>query len=409
MTPRVLLLMPTTTYKAEDFLEAATRLGVEVVVGSDHRASLEDRSPGTTMMLDFERPERGLAGVVDVHRSRPFDAVVGTDDEATELAALVGEALGLKHNPPDAVRAARDKFAARNRFRAAGMRCPDFRSLSLDEGVGEIAHDIGYPCVVKPLRLAASRGVLRADDPASLEAAFARVAAIVREAQTPGSSGMLLVEDYIPGVEVALEGLLDGGRLEVLALFDKPDPLEGPVFEETIYVTPSRLPQGVRDDIAQEVSTACRALGLREGPVHAELRIRDGRPWMLEVAPRTIGGLCARTLRFGTGISLEELIVSHALGHDRTTAPRENRAAGVMMIPIPEAGVFAGIDGVGEARAVVGIEDVQISLHRGSEVRPLPEGHQYLGFLFARADDPAGVEAALREAHARLRIRIVSR
>ena len=395
--------MPTTTYKAEDFLEAALGLGVEVVVGSEERASLESRSGGTTMTLDFRRPERRLDAIRDAHAERPFDAIVGTDDESTLLAALAAESLGLEHNPPDAVRAARSKPQARERMRAAGLRVPEFRMLPLEAGPREAAPAIDYPCVLKPLALSASRGVLRADDPDAFAAAFERVAAIVREAD---AGDALLVESYIPGEELALEGLLHEGELEVLALFDKPDPLRGPTFEETIYVTPSRKAQAERQAIADEVAAGCRALGLRHGPVHAELRMHDGRPWLLEVAPRTIGGLCSRTLRFGTGISLEELVLRHALGLEFPDHARERLAAGVMMIPIPRAGVLQGVDGLDEARAVPGIEDVEISLRRGSEVRPLPEGHQYLGFLFARAEEPAAVEQALREAHGRLAIRI---
>lgn len=402
MAPRVLLLMPTTSYKAQDFLDAAGRLGIEVVVGGDARSSLADGAPGTTLALDFERTERGVAAIVEAHRRSPFAAVVGTDDESTVLAAQAGEALGLAHNPPQAARAARDKLESRRRFREAGMRCPGFRELALDADAESVAASLDYPCVLKPRRMAAGRGVLRADDAPSFVAAFRRVAAIVGEAEAP----QMLVEDYIPGAEVALEGLLDAGRLEVLALFDKPDPLEGPVFEETIYVTPSRLPSDVQSRIAAEAAAACRALGLRHGPVHAELRIRDGVPWILEVAPRTIGGLCSRTLRFGAGESLEQLILRHALGAAGDAPRREGRAAGVMMIPIPRAGVYRGVEGLNEARAVEGVEDVQISAHRGSEIVPLPEGHRYLGFLFARGEEAGEVEAALRRAHGLLRFRI---
>jgi biotin carboxylase len=405
MSARVLLLMPTTSYKAEDFLEAAGRLGVEVVVGGEQRSTLEGQVPQSVLTVAFDRPERGLATIVEAHRRAPFAAVIGTDDESTLLAALAGEALGLPHNPPAAARAARDKLESRQRFQAAGLRGPRVRRVGLDEPPEEIAAGLAYPCVLKPLHLAASRGVVRADDPPSFVAAFRRVAAIVHEAESAGQRA-LLVEDYIPGHEVALEGLLRGGGLEVLAIFDKPDPLEGPFFEETIYVTPSRLPPGVQAALSGEAAAACRALGLREGAVHAELRIHEGQPWMLEVAPRTIGGLCSRTLRFGAGVSLEELILHHALGRKGSLPAREASAAGVMMIPIPRAGVFAGVEGLDEARSVPGIEDLQISVHRGSEILPPPEGHRYLGFIFARGTRPQAVEAALRAAHARLRVRI---
>jgi hypothetical protein len=194
--------------------------------------------------------------------------------------------------------------------------------------------------------------------------------------------------------------------LKPLALFDKPDPLEGPFFEETIYVTPSRLPDALQRRITAAAAAACAALGLSEGPVHAELRVNDDGPWIIEVAARSIGGLCSRTLRFGTGMSLEEVILRHALGWPIDSLVREQRPAGVMMIPIPRAGRLGAIHGRERATGVEGIEEVAITAHVGQELVPLPEGWQYLGFIFARADTPDAVEKALREAHAHLRFEI---
>ncbi len=406
MCARVLLLMPTTTYKARDFLEAAGRLAVEVVVGTERRQALESQAPGTTMTLDFDRPEVALGQIVEAHARGPFRAIVGSDDETTVLAAMAGEALGLRHNPPAAARDARNKLRTRRALHAAGMRCPEFLRLDLDAVPDEVARGVRYPCVLKPLEMAASRGVIRADDPAAFAQALARIAAIIRGADRGAGSRELLVEDWIPGAEVALEGLLDEGRLTVLALFDKPDPLDGPTFEETILVTPSRLPDAVQSAIFRETEGGCRALGLREGPIHAELRLPDGHPSILEIAPRTIGGLCSRTLRFGTGASLEELVLRHALGLGTSGLSREAAAAGVMMVPIPRGGFLGEIGGLEAARAVPLVEEVTILIRKGSPVVPLPEGHQYLGFLFARGRRPADVEHALRTAHSHLRIDI---
>jgi biotin carboxylase len=265
--------------------------------------------------------------------------------------------------------------------------------------------------VVKPLSLSASRGVIRADDAGQFVAAFRRVAAIIQRtdiAPPPGAAGHeILVEGFIPGSEVALEGLLSRGDLRVLALYDKPDPLDGPFFEETIYVTPSRLSTAVQEGIVARTAAVATALGLREGPVHAELRVNAQGPWLLEIAPRSIGGLCSRTLRFGPGITLEELIVRHALARDVASFEREREAAGVMMIPIPRAGILREVFGQQEARKVPGVEDLRLTIPPGQEVVPLPEGSKYLGFIFARDPTPEGVEAALREAHRRLTFHIV--
>jgi biotin carboxylase len=269
-----------------------------------------------------------------------------------------------------------------------------------------VARTVPYPCVVKPLVLSASRGVIRADDPEELVAAFLRLSAILRAPDVQELSEdtrSILVEGFIPGREVALEGLLERGRLRVLCLFDKPDPLDGPFFEETLYVTPSRLPENVQKAVEQCVAGAASALGLVDGPLHAELRVNEDGPWILEVNPRSIGGRCSRVLRFGTGMSLEELILRHALRLEIPSLDRERRAAGVMMLPIPHGGVFEELGGVQEALAVAGIEELIVSAHPGQVLIPLPEGAPYLGFLFARGDIPEAVEAALRTGHGKLR------
>jgi biotin carboxylase len=288
----------------------------------------------------------------------------------------------------------------------ASVPCPSFRTFSIEEDPAVAASRVRFPCVIKPLVLSASRGVIRANDEAEFLTAYRRVATLLRDpgvARRVGEdSRRLLVEDYVPGVEVALEGLLTDGVLRMLALFDKPDPLEGPFFEESIYVTPSRLPAPVQKRILECAGRAARALGLSRGPVHAELRVNDDGPWVIEMAARSIGGLCSRTLRFGMGVSLEELILRHGTGGDISRLAREERPAGVMMIPIPQAGTLQEVRGRNAALQVAGIEEVTITAHVGQELVPLPEGHQYLGFIFARGMTPVAVEAALRVAHSKL-------
>ncbi len=400
---RLLLLIPTTSYRTSDFVNAAHELGVEVVVGTNQPQVLE--TYGGALRIDFRDLEKGVSEIVACAGERPFDGIVGIDDETVALAASAAQALGLPHNPPDSIAAARNKYRLRTVLANAAPRSPEFRLLSVADDPARAARDATFPCVLKPLALAASRGVIRADDAAGFVAAFRRIARILDEPDVAPLGDLarhILVERYIPGAEVALEGLLDRGRLHVLALFDKPDPLEGPFFEETIYVTPSRLTDAVQREIAEAASRAIGAIGLGEGPVHAELRINEAGPWVIEIAPRSIGGLCSRVLRFGAGISLEELIVRHALGWPIDSLERERRPAGVMMIPIPRAGVLREVRGLDGAKAAPGIEDVRITIPPGHEVRPLPEGNKYLGFLFARHESPEAVEAALREAHRRL-------
>jgi biotin carboxylase len=390
--PRVLLLLPTATYRATDFVTAAARLGAEVVVGSEEAQAMAGAMGDRSVVVPFADPVEAADAIEALAQRVPLDAVVAVDEQGVLAAATAAERLGLRGSSPAAVAATRDKSVMRRALAAAEVAQPRFAVATDPDDLP----DVGFPCVVKPVGLSASRGVIRADDPGAARAAARRIRAMV--------DGPLLVEEYVPGVEVALEGLVRGGRLSVLALFDKPDPLVGPFFEETFYVTPSRLPPDTQARIASLVSDATAALRLSEGPVHAEVRIDGEAMWVIEVAARTIGGLCSRTLRFGAGVSLEELVLRHALGLPVDELSRERGASGVMMLPIPRAGILREVRGVDVARAVPGIAGIEITVPRGRAVQPLPEGDRYLGFLFARGDTPTEVEQALRTAWTRLEV-----
>ena len=400
---RVLLLIPSRTYRAHDFMEAARALTIDVVVASPHRPALAPLMNGRHLRLDFEKINDSVEAILSFASEHSLEAVLAVDDGGTRLASAAGKALALPHNPIKAVEAASNKALARAAFQRAGLRTPAFEVVPIEQDPSTLAPRLTYPCVVKPLDLSGSQGVIRVDDEAGLPAVFERVAAIVRSCTRDGRS-QLLIEDFIPGREVAVEGLLRGGRLEVLAIFDKPDPLDGPFFEETIYVTPSRLEDELQRSIEHTTASATAALGLVEGPIHAELRIDDGKVTALEVAPRSIGGLCARTLRFGAGMSLEELILRHAAGLPMPEHQLEARAAGVMMLPIRAAGRLESVKGQEAARRVPEIEDLVLTIPPGERLVPLPEGDRYLGFLFARGRQPSTVEAALRDAYSRLSV-----
>ena len=399
---RVLLIAPAHSYRIAAYGQAAAALGVRMVLASGGINSLIAQA-ADGLHVDFSEPERSVRTLLAAMRDAPMSAVVATDDVATEIASRVAEAAGLPHNPPSAARIARRKDLARATLSAAGVRVPRFRTIDLRRPLEPQIAGVGYPCVVKPLAMAASRGVVRADAPGELLVACCRVERIVRDCADEEERGTLLLEDFVPGFEVAVEGILQGGRLRPLAIFDKPDPLDGPFFEETYYVTPSRLDSARQALILERVAEACLAYGLREGPVHAELRVNSEDAWIIEVAARTIGGDCARLLDFGAGASLEELVLTHALGHAPTPGPSTG-AAGVLMIPTPGAGTLRRVEGVLEASRVPGVEDVVISVREGYELVPLPEGGSYLGFVFARGAGAEEVESALREAHARLRV-----
>ena len=388
---RVVLVLPTGTYRAPDFVRAAAALGAEVVVASDREQVLAaDRA----LVVDLDDPAGTAGAVAGIDRRLPVDAVVAVDDPGVVVAAEAAATLGLPHNPPEAVVATRDKSRLRAALAAAEVPQPAFALVD-----GDDLPDLALPWVVKPLGGSGSTGVIRVDRRADAPEVLARVRRIVGDERAP-----VLVEGFVAGAEVAVEGLLRAGQLEVLAVFDKPDASDGPFFEETIYVTPSRHPADELAELHRLVQRACGALGLREGPIHAEARIGDHGPVLLEVAARSIGGLCARTLRFGAGVSLEELILRHALGMPTDGLVRQDGASGVLMLPIPRSGTLREVAGQDEARAVPGVVGLEITVAAGREVRALPEGDRYLGFLFARADTPAEVEAALRAGWNRLQI-----
>ena len=418
---RVLLLLPTRTYRATDFLEAALKLNVEVVVASEEAATTTDVSPRHTLVLDFSAPIAATQTIVEFAETYPIAAIVGVDDDTTLLATTASEALGLPHNPVDSAKATRNKYLLRHTLATNGVSVPAYQRFSIEDNPAEIVGvglpnpyspdtHVGFPCIIKPLSLSASRGVIRANTPAEFIEAFQRTAKLLRTLQKSEDppAPYLLVEDYIPGIEVALEGILLEGELKTLALFDKPDPLEGPFFEETLYVTPSRLSMEVQEALHRATAEAAHALGLKHGPIHAELRYNEKGAHLIEIAARTIGGLCARTLRFGTGMSLEELVIRHAIGQQVEELQREQQAAGVMMIPVPKAGILGEVRGKTAAHRVEGIVEVNITIPIGGEVVPLPEGARYLGFIFARAETPEAVETALREAHRRLEFVILA-
>lgn len=403
-----MLVMSTTSYRAEAFLDAARSVGLNVIRVLDIPDSIS-ASAGADVAVDFAEVERAANRIARVAQERgDVSAVLAIDDRGAAIAALASNLLGIPHNDPDSTLAARDKLVMRGRLHAAGVPVPAFKSYPADIDPASIVETVPYPCVIKPLLLSGSRGVIRADTPDEFIMAFKRTRTILDAAGLDPEENDILVERFVAGVEVALDGLLTDGQLETLALFDKPDPLDGPYFEETIYVTPSRLPDDVQAAISARTAEAAAAIGLRTGPVHAELRIdrTTGDIWTIELAGRSIGGLCSNVLDFGAGISLEELILRHAAGIPSPERREKAEAAGVMMIPIPRSGMLRGIKGVSEASRVQDITGVEITAPLHQPILALPEGDRYLGFIFARSHSPAEAEHALRTAHARLEFEI---
>ena len=403
------MVAATTGYQIRSFADAAKALGIRLVFASDRCDQLDDPWWDQAIPVRFHAERESVDAVAAAFGDARPDGIVAVGDRPAVLAAHLAQALGLPGNPPAAADASRNKLAAREAFRTAGLPTPWFRQVPL--GIEPAAlTDVPYPAVIKPLALSGSRGVMRVNGPAELDAAFSRLRALLASPdirlERDAVHDRAMIESFIPGREFAVEAVLTDGRFQLFAIFDKPDPMDGPFFEETVYVTPSRLPAASQHRIAAAIASATAALGLRHGPVHAECRVNDAGVFVLEVAARPIGGLCSKALRFVAGASLEEVLLRHALGEDVSGYQAEPGASGVMMIPIPRRGIYRGAEGVDAAAAVPGVESVEITAKPDTTLVPLPEGRSYLGFIFARSGTPAGVERALRDAHARLRFAI---
>ena len=413
MMPRVLLLATTTGYQTRAFGEAAERLGVDLVFATDRCNVLDDPWQDAALAIRFQHERESITAIAKAAVAKPIDGVIAVGDRPSIIAAATCETLQLPWHSVEGVTVARSKLLTRHRLADAGLLVPWFREIDIADDPRSLL-PLQFPCVVKPIALTGSRGVIRVDDEPSLVAAFNRLRSLMKAPDIRGERSDLhdtaIVEAFIEGREFAVEGLMTAGRLRTLAIFDKPDPLDGPFFEETIYVTPSSEPSWRQSDIIDATNAAVNALGLRHGSIHAECRVNATGVYVLEVAARPIGGLCARVLRFedgvddlaGTTIAFEELLLRHAIGQNVAHYRRERAASAVMMIPIPRRGVFRGVTGLDRARGVPDIEDIRITAKPDQVLIPLPEGASYLGFIFARAPDPAAAVAAVRRAHERL-------
>jgi len=416
--PRILLFTAKLGYQTRAFDAAAKKLGVDLVFVTDRCHQLDDPWHDRAVPVRFEAPEEAAYAVIEELSRLRVDGVLALGDRSTLAAAYVTRGLGIEHNHPASVEACRSKLRLREVFRDAGLPTPWFRSVPLQAIPEPALMGMAYPCVLKPISLSASQGVVRVNNREEFVAGANRLKRLLESAEIQATRDAnldrMIVEEYLPGREVAVEGLLTSGELRVLAIFDKPDPLEGPYFEETIYVTPSRLLEVEQRLIRESFVDAARALGLTHGPVHGEFRLNERGVWPIEIAARPIGGLCARALRFQLEnetepIGLEELLLRHALNLPGRDAPRETVASGVLMIPVPRSGVLEKVDGAEEARAVAGVTELEITARCRDYIAAWPEGASYLGFLFARGETPVEVENALREGHAKLHFRLTPR
>ena len=396
---RLLIIAPPGSYRLAPYIKAAKKLGLIPQIASTSQLSVIPSSD-EGIHLDLHHPEQALEIILNAAKKTPFAGILGSDDLTIELAAIAAEKFGLPHNPASSTQFTHRKDLARDFLLQSGANIPWHKKIHINDDVEAL--ELPYPVIIKPLNLSGSRGVIRANNLPELKQAIKKISPIIRDSYNEHAKENILIEKYIQGVEVALEGLLHNNELTTLAVFDKPEPLEGPYFEETYYITPSRLPTATLLSCQQQVLKCCQAMGLCTGPIHAELRIdENNKPWILEVAARTIGGDCSQSLKPSADYSLEELVISYAIGEPIKPEPQQH-SSGVLMIPVPKAGILKRIEGITEAQKVNHITSLTIDIPVGNEVQSLPESSSYLGFIFAEADSPDAVEKSLRLAHSKL-------
>ncbi len=397
---RLLLISNHNSYRIAPYIKAATRLGLSVTIASEGKHSLVTEV-ANGLHLDFNAPDEAVKQIVEQHNREAFSGILGSDDQTVALAARAAEALSLPHNPPQAAQCTQRKDLARASLSLAGCPVPLNCLLDLSLPVEKQMAGLPWPCVLKPLAMSASRGVIRADNEQQFLDACQTLRPILASAANEFEQSHILIEAYIDGIEIAYEGYLDNGKLHTITVFDKPDPLVGPYFEETIYVTPSSLNDKLLAKLEDILQKACDAYQLRTGPVHAECRIdRDNNIWILEIASRTIGGDCARVLD-SENFNIEELAILLATGQP-VSVSQPDYARGVMMIPVRQKGLLKRVEGLLAARNTEHIDKVDIIIRQGHELIPLPEGNQYLGYIFAHAETTDKVVAAIRQAYAQL-------
>jgi len=404
----LLLLIPTTSYQTRNFMRAATKLSANVVVGTDAGDFLTS-SDTHLLPIDLTDVTGSVRVITEAARSQTFHAIIGVDDLTTSIAAAASQELGLSHTPVDVVEACNNKHVFRRKIETGQLWSKFFCQIDRDKDLANQGRDLPFPVVLKPLSLSGSRGVIRVDNDNEYGAAVDRIGKILDRADIPLADDLrrfILAEEYIPGEEIAVEAVMAEGKLGILAIFDKPDPLDGPYFEETIYVMPSRQPGATLKVVRETLANLVRVLGIEQGPIHAEFRINETGVHVIEISLRSIGGLCGRLLEAGLSMSIEELVVRLALGEIQPVLPAANNAQAVMMIPIPAAGRLCGVTGVAAARETDFVTDVIISIPVGQELVPLPEGNQYLGFIFAQAVSSKAAETAVRRAHQELQFDI---
>ncbi len=395
---RLLLISFHNSYRIAPYIKAAIKLGLEVTIASEGKHSLVSEV-ANGLHVDFGDAEASLAEILKAHRVKPFIGILGSDDLTVELAAHAASALGLPHNPPQAALYSTRKDLARAQLALADCPVPIHCLLDMSQPIKKQMAGLPWPCVLKPLNMSASRGVVRVDNETEFLLACQRLQAIIETASGKFEQQHLLIEDYIDGSEIAYEGYLYNGMLHTITIFDKPEPLVGPYFAETIYVTPSSLNADLQQQIKDVIQKACTAYGLRTGAVHAECRIdKENKVWILEIASRTIGGDCARMLD-NENFAIEELAISLAIDQPIKVSMPE-KARGAMMIPIKEKGLLKRVEGLLEANKIKNIDKIDIIIREGHELLPLPEGNQYLGYIFASAEKPEQVTAAIKEAYA---------
>ncbi len=379
---KLLLVIPENSYKSNDFVVAAEKLGIDFLIITDSE-QVSSKFSDTVIInkFDAELNKNNLKKLKDVTHVLPVD------HSALKFSGYLVDLLEVKGNKLESINLSMNKYESRKIFNSLLDIKVNNEIIKNIDDVNTFINKNGTS-VLKPIYGTASKSVLKINN---VEKNKEQIEKLMQDCFDQD----LVIEEYIDGKEYALEGTIINSELKKIVIFDKPVEYKHPYFEESIYITPSELSSEAEKRVVSIVDKACKKIGLEDGPVHVEFKINENQIFIIEINPRMIGGLCSRCLSFGLfKVSLEEIILHAFMNNELKNIELLNNYVGVLMIPTPKSGKFISINKE-ELENIPNISNVEITVPEGSDLLEPPYGDKYLGFAFSQGIDKKTVNESL--------------
>ena len=379
---KLLLVIPENSYKSNDFVVAAEKLGIDFLIITDSE-QVSSKFSDTVIInkFDAELNKNNLKKLKDVTHVLPVD------HSALKFSGYLVDLLEVKGNKLESINLSMNKYESRKIFNSLLDIKVNNEIIKNIDDVNTFINKNGTS-VLKPIYGTASKSVLKINN---VEKNKEQIEKLMQDCFDQD----LVIEEYIDGKEYALEGTIINSELKKIVIFDKPVEYKHPYFEESIYITPSELSSEAEKRVVSIVDKACKKIGLEDGPVHVEFKINENQIFIIEINPRMIGGLCSRCLSFGLfKVSLEEIILHAFMNNELKNIELLNNYVGVLMIPTPKSGKFISINKE-ELEKIPNISNVEITVPEGSDLLEPPYGDKYLGFAFSQGIDKKTVNESL--------------